>query len=67
MPSNRQVLRFPDGENEWRLPASPLSVGDRVGRRLREWVVVSVDEKDPDLTVVILRAASAEQPVSEAL
>jgi hypothetical protein len=62
MPSSRQVLRFPDEENEWRLPANQLSVGDRVGRRLREWVVVSVDENDPDVTVVSLRSAPPETP-----
>ena len=65
MPSSQQVLRFPDGQDEWRLPANQLSVGDTVGRRLREWVVVSVDdEKGTDVTVVTLRAAPSEGPVA---
>lgn len=57
MPSERLILRFPDGQSESRNPPVDLSVGDRLTRRLRDWIVASVDAHDPEVTVVVLRGA----------
>lgn len=65
MPSERLILRFPDGQSESRNPPVELTVGDRLTRRMREWVVASVDAHDPEVTVVVLRGAPPvedEQP-----
>ena len=65
MPSERLILRFPDGQSESRNPPVDLIIGDRLTRRMREWVVASVDAHDPEVTVVVLRGAPPledEQP-----
>ena len=65
MSSERLILPFPRWTERITNPPVDLSVGDRLTRRLRDWIVASVDAHDPEVTVVVLRCAPPledEQP-----
>lgn len=52
------ILRFPDGQVEWRFPADALAVGDQLRRGDQVWVVESVEDEgegDPQVVAVTLR------------
>lgn len=59
MPSERLMYLFPDGNREHRHPVEMPKVGDRMTRRGRHWVVISIHDRG-DVTIVTLHRASKD-------
>lgn len=55
MPPERLLLRYSEGQTEWRLPPVPPDVGDTVERGGQQWTVASVEPDGDDVTVAVLR------------
>ena len=55
MQTERLLLRFPDGTNEWRAPPTMPDVGLIVRRGDQEWVVAGIEDTADDLAVSILK------------
>ena len=55
MPSERLLLRYSDGTNEWRSPPTVPDVGSTVRRGDHEWIVVEVESTTDELAVAILK------------
>jgi hypothetical protein len=53
----RLLLRYSDGQSEWRMPAEVPEIGTTVTRAGQQWIVAAVEDDGEDVTVAVLRRA----------
>ena len=66
MPSDLLLLRFSDGESEWRQPAEAPEIGSRMTRRQQDWIVTSIEADGHDVATVVHLSRVREKAPPEA-